>query len=501
MIDAGIKEANYRHTKAIVDELIKDKDFRHSDEPYHDDRVTWLEVLRISYAHYMAASSSKLRTEKDLEKHIDREGIQTWLDWVHAAQNGGIDDGYNIITVCDNYRHSPGIKRWKSFSTMRFDGSVRGAGKRVIYFNKIKGTFQDELPVADYEVKQIISSKVQKALDMPAHAGASFDLGKGKFGLRVMARINLETAEGVNGAVWHSPFAFDEIDLTKRIDEALRILNRLGPLAKMAREDIRAGGWPDEEPVKIVFHAETNKQNEDQVTIHMQNEQYGHDLNATEQTRHVGRLTIPFGTPDDEIIKLYNTPPTPAHRAGNTLADAVLDSARIEANKLKRRASRLSRNGEGNIEIDGVAAHILDLVVKHHPEKREEILSGKTVTVRMPVEAYEGFVTGRRPKGDEDRPRRDTESVAFKLDEGKLRVRVHLSDHAFWDRTRLLVHGLPQTVLASLTGKNARELMDHPITNLLGTVRSAYKPKHSEEKAWISFNPLNEMIAISEGQK
>ena len=500
MIDAGIKEPNYRHTKDIVDEIIKDEDYRYSGEPYHDDRVTWLEVLRISYAHFMAASSSKIRTRKDLEKPIDHAGIQDWLDWVHNVQSGGIDDGYNIVTVCDSYRHSPGIARWKSFSTMRFDGSVRGAGKKDIFFNRLKGYFQDKMPTVDDEVRQIASDKVQKAIDMPAHAGASFDIGKGKIGLRVMMRINLRTSEGVEGAVWHSPFAFDEIDLTKRIDEALCVLNRLAPLSRQVREDIRAGGWPDEEPVKVVFHADP-KQNEDQVTIHMQNEQYGHDLNAEEQTRFVGRLTIPCGTPDSKIIELYNTPPTPAHPPGNTLADAVLDSARIETKKLKRRASRLSRNGEGNIEIDGVTSHVLDLVVKHHPDKREEILSGKTVTVRMPIEAFDGFVTGRRPKGDEDRPRRKTETVSFKLDEGKLRARIHLSDHAYWDRTRLLVHGLPQTVLASLAGKNASELMEHPITKLLGTVRSAYKPKHSPEKAWISFNPVSELVAITEDKR
>ena len=80
MRDSGITQERYRETKAMIDDIIVDGDYRRSDEPYYDPDVTMLEVLRVMFAYNMAKSSKKLRSREQLESFVDKEGIRTWLD-------------------------------------------------------------------------------------------------------------------------------------------------------------------------------------------------------------------------------------------------------------------------------------------------------------------------------------------------------------------------------------------------------------------------------------
>lgn len=505
MIDEAIVHPLYRHAKDIVDRLIIDEDFKHSDELYHDDRASWLEVLRVAYAYYMASTSTKPRSEKILAAQIDPAGIQQWLDWVKAIQDGGVvvDEFGRETRTCDHYRKSPGIKRWKSFSAMRHDGSVRGDGKKAIYFDRLRGRFSTEPLFIDGTAEEAISRRIDAALKQAGNEGFTYEIRGGEHVRRTVAKIVLTNKKGIKCLVWHSPFSYEDQTLEECINLSAATLAKLGPLKKNICTDVVNGGWPQDEDLDIFFHVTPKTESGEDLldlTVSMGIEQVGHDLAIHEDVRYLFRFKISREATSADIHEQYKTG-RPYHSGSVTFINQVRDAGRIEGNKLKRRRARSARFGDGKIEIDKVAAHLLELIKQNHPDKREKILSGKTVTVRMPVPDFNGFVTGRRPKaekGEDPNPRRTKESVSFNLEEGRLRVRVHLSDNAFWNRNRLLVHGLPQTVLTSLAGKRAREIFDHPIADLLGTVRSAYPVKRRPESAWISFNPVEELITIKE---
>lgn len=512
MIDRNITQERYRETKEIVDRLILDADYVHSDEPYYDPDITMLEVLRIMFAYNMAKSAKKQRSEEQLRSFVDKKGVQAWLTWVHGTRNGGVDNGYgHLIESPESYTKSPGITRWTHFGVHTLNAMVSGPGRTALYYNQVRKSFQEAPCRLEPDIVDDMCREIEKACARAASTGLIVpsaeimardlkDLMADR-NRNSMAAIRIPFAgEGGTMLINHDPFSFQPAGLARRAEVQAYSAPRLEPMRKEIETIVDSARWPEGFSKEVVLTVSGALYGDDaatgaqrRVNIALRFDQVDHRLERNVVDMHLGMLDYESKDSAQRILERFRT----SVKYQRKLVDEIEKAAKREAVKAARRLRKAEKIGAGNLDIDHVARHLLGILKDHDAGKHEKVLRGEAVNVKIPLGDLEGFVRGRSPaENAKSKRKRTTETVAFKLEEGQMRARFHINDDYYWDKTRLRVGALPETTLAGLLGKPARAVVDHPIADLLGPVSRAYRAKYGGY-SWITFTPIIETTAVA----
>ena len=512
MIDRNITQERYRETKEIVDRLILDADYVHSDEPYYDPDITMLEVLRIMFAYNMAKSAKKQRTEEQLRSFIDKKGIQAWLTWVHGTRDGGVDNGYgHLIESPESYAKSPGITRWTHFGVHTLNAAVSGPGRTTLYYNQVHKSFQETPCRLDADIIDNMCREIEKACTRAAVAGLIVPkaaiMARNLMDLMAdrnrnsMAAIRIPiTGTGGTMLINHDPFAFQPTELARRAEVQATSAPLLEPMRKEIETIVDCARWPEGFSKEVVLTVSGSLYGDDaatgaqrRVNIALRFDQVDHRLERSVVDMNLGTLDYESKDSAQRILERFRT----CVKYRKKLTDEIKKTAKREATKAARRTRKAEKIGAGNLDIDHVARHLLGILKDHDADKHERVLRGEAVNVKIPLEELEGFIRGRSPaENARSKRKRTTETVSFKLEEGQMRARFHINDEYYWDKTRLRVGALPETALAGLPGKPARAVVDHPIADLLGPVSRAYKATWGEY-SWITFTPIIQTTAVA----
>lgn len=496
--DRLMMDPRYVHAKAIIDNLIVDEDYEYANEPYFHDRVTWLEVLRIAYASYMANTSEKMQTIAQLKKQINRQSLQIWLKWCNGIRKGTITPHFGATEDLHNYRKSPGINRWQSLYASNFDANIRTCGNHKIGFNRYIGQFSDKpfemddqiIGIAKKEIMEIVKSYRQDlSLEIKANkANFNVYLSKGIGENRIVTKTTIQAFSLHPQQYRHIHHVAKHIDMFEN-------------LPKMIREDFILGGWPEDREFVPVFtlneYTTGNPQGqmETRVNVHLKAEYegIGHKLKFEPFVEGLGFISV-HAMETDEFLKEYHCSTCGITRSNSskntqTLMSSVQAAGRLASTRLRKREKVLKNNGKDTFEIDAVTTHLMGLVEKYYSEEIEKIYTQTSTPIKMKLEEFEGFVKG---KG-----KRKKETINFGISEGKLTSQVYITDKILWKRGKLLVPAIPKTMMIAITGKHAHEVVEHPIADLLGKVKRVYPVSFDENiGTWISFEPKKDLVRI-----
>lgn len=512
MIDRDIRQERYRETKEIVDEVIVDGDYERHAEPYYDPSITMLEVLRIMFAYNLAKRYKSLRSREQITTFIDPRGIRDWLEWVHRTRNGGVDNGYGYtIETPESYSESPGIARWTHFGVHMADGIVSGPGRTTLWFNRITGSFQETPCRMDDEMIRDLAREARSAagrvapegLVIPSDASIAKDLIDRMVDQERSSLISLRMGfEGTGGPMLinHSPFSFEPIGIGRNAMLSAYEAPRLEDLRRRVQAIVELARWPEDVKREILLSVDKVPNGGDsrmlRAGIVLRFTQPDHMLVPRVVDQHLGSLDYdPKWTPT-RILSEFDSKMAYVNQ---TLAMEIEKDCRREADKTRRRRKKASDIGEGNLLMDHVARHMLGILAQHDEAKHAEVMAGRAAIVKLPLGSLEGFLRGRSPRQTASgrnppvkRKPRKTETISFSIEEAQMRARFHINDDVYWDRTRLRVGALPEAVLASLPGRPAREVLDHPLADLLGPVKRAYRVSYNKKFCWISFEGMIE---------
>lgn len=511
MRDESITQERYRETKDMVDTIIKDGDYRFSEEPYYDPGITVLEVLRVMFAYTMAKSSKKLRSRDKIESQVDKNGIQEWLYWVHLTRNGGADNGYgHFIKTPESYPKSPGIARWVRFGMYMYNGQISGPGRNNLYYNRMLKRFQEQRCQFDDAIIDRLTKDIAKGIREGATPGLVIpDIAQIRAGVKdlmkeghcnSMADISIPFgAVGATMALQHDPFVFGDGDIVKQARTQAEESARFRMLSDIVTSIVSNAKWPEDARYEVTFSVtgETCENVEDhdtmrRVVIQLRFRQFDHLLEAQDVIHYLGSMDYSADLTPDELVEEFMS-----HKdRGTLLKDEIAKTAEREAGKMARRMRKSEKIGQGNMGVDHVAVHLLELVRETDPEAHKEITAGRRTSISLPLEVLKGFIGGRSPSGNAvSKRKRNKENISFILHEGEMRSRFHINDDVYWDKGRMRIGEIPETAMRGLVGKPAREVIDHPIADLLGTVSRAY-PASRGEYTWITFTPLIKTTAV-----
>jgi len=507
MIDRNILQERYRETKDIIDEVIVDTDYERHSEPYHDPSTTMLEVLRIMFAYNLAKRYKSLRSREQIASFVDPEGIREWLDWVHQTRNGGADNGYgHVINSPDSYSKSPGIKPWTHFGVHELDGLVSGPGRTALWYNRITGSFQEAPCRLDPEMIRDMTREANAAarriasegLKVPSAASMAADLTDtmSDRDRNSEAAIRLGfTGIGGSMLIHHSPFAFDASGFGREVMLQAHESPRLEALRRRIDGIVESAKWPEETKREILItvgpvpHGADSKML--RASIILRFDQPDKMLETRVVDQHLAAIDYDPKWSPERILEEFEGK---VLYKNHTLVTEMEKDCLREAATTRRRINKARTIGEGKLRIDHVARHMLEILADHDPKKHAEVLAGKAANIQLPLGTLEGFLRGRSPReGSRHRKPKKTETISFQIAEGQIRTRFHITDDVYWDRTRLRVRTMPEAVLTALPGRPARDVLDHPLADLLGPVNRAYKVSHNREFCWISFESMLEI--------
>ena len=491
MFDNQITQAGYREYKTIVDDLIRDEDYQYSAEPYHDPAVTVLEVLRVALAYHLARRYKKMRSKDQVSELITPDDLQVYLHWVHHIRiRGAATIGKITYTKIDYYPKSPGIKGWKTFGLMKFCGYINSVPKDAIYYNYVRKRFQETKPQYDEELVDHMVSQIAQ--------GLIWSIGKGApSSTEIRQTINhlLEDDYTNNVATvrldypsltiateaYYDPFNFSRETLAQDVSFQISKSVNLLLLKKIIEEFVSLYPWPVERP-RVSFHTSITDDNNFKTKVIIRFDGYDNSLKIVPHTVYLG--TVPYDKNDDAagIAACLEY----SKYSGWTPKQQIIGAIANESKKMKTRANKVKSIGTGKINIDGVAAYALEIVRQHSEQFYEDILNHKVAYVKLPLDAVSQFIVPSTKK--RSNINKKNARISFSIANGEMRASFYITSDILWDKRRLLVGGLPQSVLATLVGKPARAVIDHPIADHLGSVKKIVKHKHINSY-WISFAP------------
>ncbi len=165
----------------------------------------------------------------------------------------------------------------------------------------------------------------------------------------------------------------------------------------------------------------------------------------------------------------------------------LYDRLKNISNTYNKRKSNSKKYGD-TIRIDFIAARMIEIAKKHDPKIGEKILKKGKCKVKVKAEDISVFCKGKADS-------KDQVTLLFNASEGVIKVTFDLNEEIKWAKTRMFVPPMPSVVMASLVGGPAREVIDHPIADLLGTVARAYPGPSYKKGTWLTFKPLIQKVS------
>lgn len=335
----------------------------------------------------------------------------------------------------------------------------------------------------DYEAKTLLSlDNGQEIEEMMKSLSTSYDPSSLAYtiqteGVRVLqgrANVRLTTPNGTEIDVSVNPFGFDPGQDRKQLCEAMILSEYIEPLARQIEEDLANTQWGQEEELKASFIITISSMNfryqftapeppKITITPRIRCKQITGTLIEKDYAIGSSGISFSIGSEEnvDDIYKHVRS--SQFSKSLQTPQDKLLESIEKEYKKKKGRQKKIAKLGEATIELDKVAAWMLEIARKADPKAVDELLSRKTnsVIVKIPKDMLAGFCG--TPK--------KTVKVTFSMTEGLMLTKFDLKPGLTWDKRRLIVPLIPDTLKTGLKGMPARDVVEHPISDMLGPVK------------------------------
>jgi hypothetical protein len=158
------------------------------------------------------------------------------------------------------------------------------------------------------------------------------------------------------------------------------------------------------------------------------------------------------------------------------------DDIRIVKSTYHRRIlAKNKRNAR--LFIDKVAKEMLSKIDEINPQDGMDIRMARLKSSKIKVESGGSFFSGHRERKNGVRV---SKQIWFRIKDGKFTCKVELNESVTWEKDCLKIRPMiPETITASLKGKLASEVIDHPIADMIGSVKSA---KNKSDHTEIKFN-------------
>lgn len=467
----NIQTPGYAEAKTVIDAIVRPENFRHASLVAPEIGLTFFEIGRMAMALYLAQNLSINITEKVVRARYSAPAFQAFLDF-HAVRNP---------SAFSQFKEPLGIKQLTGTYFSVGGGIPAFYGRRLptIVYDKLRDELTDQglggrneaFPAFIHIVEGALLDLKLRGIDT---SGISVD----------EIRKNTKAQEHWPLSVQHftSSFSLPGTDIQIQIHVRPYEKQREGELAGAIGSCLLYR----EQLIAINTHLSEAASAYSKVLsptfLYQWSEGYGEvgnvyismyhtdiDERLEECRRYTALNNLPVRDKScEEVLQWIESPPISQKSAVITLEDTL----RKAEKRRKRRLKLKSEIGAGIVLTDPVTLQVLDLVEKGTPDIRERAFAGKAGTVSLPVDLLETVSAGRPVKNNPGRKSK-TLQVSFRLKESRLRTRIPLNADYVWSHDRLITPRIPETVLASLAGKDAREVFDHPFTQHLGKVVKA----------------------------
>lgn len=328
-----------------------------------------------------------------------------------------------------------------------------------------------EIPTADhlaYVIEQLNEHGVRYHLDE-----LEKEFSERKWSYRIAAVIN--DTDSRRTIDYHSYQGNLHLDGFDRANEFERQSPRLTALVReqmierlkheVSVQDVMDLAWPMH--INLMFFRTTNSTTPQRMSINaiLPIQMLSHSLRPAVEDLHV-MSDLLVNPKEIDALEKSNDPGIVIKNLDAAIEQAIdklVESVKGRATKARRRQRAAARLGDDALSIDKVAQALIMLVAKEDPKRAREIVIGTKKHYNFRKENGYVFIGNNRPH--EGR-------ASFQLKDGQLTTSFKMSDNQRWVNNGLMVDALPIIVAESIKGRLAQEVVEHPIADLLGPVKS-----------------------------
>ena len=158
-------------------------------------------------------------------------------------------------------------------------------------------------------------------------------------------------------------------------------------------------------------------------------------------------------------------------------------------NSTHKRRVLAKDKSNGKLLIDKVAKEMLLIIDKINPQDGIDIRLRQKKISKIKVENGGSFFAGHSKHKNSIII---TKPIFFRIKDGIFTTKVELDESVTWDHDCLKIKPIiPRTITASLKDKLASEIIDHPIADMIGSVKSA---KNKSDHTEVKFNLIMEIL-------
>jgi len=482
----------FERTKALVDQALEGRNFGYADIRFLWPETTWLEAMKTLIAYSLCKNRKTNLTLEKVSASLDPAGLQSALSWAHEmffVQKKHTDEQY---TGYSYFSGSFGLLKKTGLRLAPRYGITGGA--TTIFWNRESECFQEARPSCDPwkgEFSEMIGQAISMARSSMEHPDLAVEVGP-----VIQSEVDALQATVYAGhkrlplLLTYHPLGvpYDRGEEVSRIQAAvsafLRGLSRLGIVRDALEARIDDADLPADIRPDVVFQLNRSADEEFWVTVTLHGHRMSHSMTIEESRDYGGHFD------------LEEDPTSEDSSCDNILANLLREEGSFQSSLriMKQRQKTMTRRAkayDGEVQVEAVARHVIDMISKTDPSIAQQILECQVKQVRVDKRHLAGFLSGRElnSKGNP----RAKESFSFSLSEGMITVKMHLADGVRWEKKRLYVGSMPDSVRSAIIGRDASEVADHPISKLLGKVKTA-KPCPRTLGTWISFETRHSPI-------
>lgn len=160
----------------------------------------------------------------------------------------------------------------------------------------------------------------------------------------------------------------------------------------------------------------------------------------------------------------------------------------------KTRTKKREEIAKGTLSVDHVAQEMMRRLREYDSSEADEIMRKGKGSASLPVKFTKGIIPERsyisaRGKNKGKSIVRTKETINFSTINGEMFVSMRLTDEIRWQKKTMIIAALPETAVSSLVGKPASAVIKHPISEMLGNVKSA---RNRRNFSYITFETLHD---------
>lgn len=472
-IKHNISNENYHIARERMNKIIKPENFACANTMFNED-MSWYELMVTLCTYHISAHTKYVPLEKTIKKTIDINAFNKFLNKIAMNLN---KDG-----KCYDYEKGSLLGENKNIRLHTRNQAIIKIEKSTLYYDPINKCLTDEMPQITNDIVSKIKNKITNEIQSLINKEKNkkkidklkniIDVVNNNSKVKIFNRnlhymnnnfVLIMNLHGMNIKNYYNIFSIKEENLSKNLNLSDESIENI----KYAY-DIIDNLLKNSDPKNILKLKNYISINND-ISFVSEINKYDYDRDLIKKRMMLDNVYYNIfnenskKTKKEIIDHIFHGKLNPSYENKYKKIERYIE----ESLKKHDKSLKIIEKFDNKLRVDKITEHMLNILKDNGKFNKRELLSKAYKSYKVPIEALNGFCSIKNVKKDKKI------SIIIHVSQGIIKSSFRLTDNIEIKKNEIILdYAVPKTILSTLVGKDAKEVIDHPINKLLGPVTS-----------------------------